>query len=731
MAGQPVTVSIRVKGSSGEVADPVPFDGVLVIDQSDSMRVSDPDNKRIDAAESFVDCVAAETRLGIVKYGDSASVVQGLTSNKTDLHSKLDGLRGQRDGMTNMYQAMEKAQDQLTQNGQSDRQWYIILLTDGVDNSGHQDTDFGDKAKEAHDLGIIYYNIALGSEANYSLLFMIAALTDGEAFSSTDPSELADFYDTICQKTSRLVKTREIILNEKVNITGQPCVRVKPGTISTSIENVTDSQIQEFEQTGQITAAIGTLGEGQERTFSFQVVSECLQPDAGPGAEVQVNIDDPASTVQYTFGLSQGSKPVPQASFLCRTPGDLEVGKIFDPTTMELEIWVRNNWPPDPTGVKDNSLKDLVIIEMPSSYFQPKRGSAVPPEAGFFPGGLTDYLVWRIASLRPKETVELKTILEPTLCSAQNQPPLDVDWVKYPGSGLSASEVYFTPPGGGTKPPQFIPNITTTLSQVETCNGRFDLFLEPAYTEAEYKADIGIGASIPWNVKYAHPRDETPMLFVDCRSGNGLWNGDPGTIQQYVSEATDVDNVEGQGDILEVGTTNVIYLRVFNVGTLASPTLSYGLSLRAFNYQSERWDELAKVTVSAIPAWQKRTVKIPFPDGPVSSNYIRPYKLTLEDLLLLVRTEAPSFAGTLSQWLNVNPEVRQGLNDLGELEPSQVSPYLQGSPAILNGFDSFMAQHPNTCWGKPSICVHAALQPGSGERHTNNNSTTEVIIVSQ
>src|SRR5512139_2201246 len=67
-AGQPVTVTIRIEGSSGEVPEPVPFDGVLVIDQSGSMADNDPSNKRIDAAESFVDCVAPMSRLGIVKY---------------------------------------------------------------------------------------------------------------------------------------------------------------------------------------------------------------------------------------------------------------------------------------------------------------------------------------------------------------------------------------------------------------------------------------------------------------------------------------------------------------------------------------------------------------------------------------------------------------------------------------------------------------------------------------
>ena len=62
-AGDPVTVLITVEGSAGQVSEPIPFDGVLLIEISNSMDddppYSDPDDLRLDAGAAFsrfVDC---------------------------------------------------------------------------------------------------------------------------------------------------------------------------------------------------------------------------------------------------------------------------------------------------------------------------------------------------------------------------------------------------------------------------------------------------------------------------------------------------------------------------------------------------------------------------------------------------------------------------------------------------------------------------------------------------
>jgi hypothetical protein len=84
----------------------------------------------------------------------------------------------------------------------------------------------------------------------------------------------------------------------------------------------------------------------------------------------------------------------------------------------------------------------------------------------------------------------------------------------------------------------------------------------------------------------------------------------------------------------------------------------------------------------------------------------------------------------LNQWLDGHPAIRQALNALGKIEPAQIRTRLENDPTMLNEFDHFMTQHPKISWGKPSVYVGVRLGEGASEKHTNNNSTTEVIIVS-
>ena len=730
LAGQPVSVTVRIRGAMGIVSEPVPFDGVLLIDQSGSMAQSDPHGKRIDAATSFVDCVAPDTRLAIVTYCDSVSVVVGLTSDKQQLRSGLEGLRGQYCGATNMYGAIEIADEVLTTGGSADREWYAVLLTDGWDNSGHVETDFFDKATEAETLGIVYFGVALGPEANFGLLYMISDVTKGKAFSSADADGLVRLYDTICQTTSHLVNTRNIILNEKLNTSGARSVRVLPGSVSTSILNLTSDQIHQFEQSGQLLASIGTLGEGEERTVSFQVQANCLAPDAPPGTNVNVDIDDPSSAVVYTFGLSQGSIPVPQTSFRCSPPGDLGVDKSFDPETKKLSISLKNNWLQDPTGVRDTSFKNLVVIDQPSFYFQVKQDSATPTLAAFLPWSTTDYLAWRVPRLGPQETVLLSAVLEPTLCSAQNKPPLDVDAEKYTGMGPGSFVFYRANTGSGEQKRALIPNKTTTLSLVETCSGRSDLFLEPAYSPAEFEGDEGLSSQGPWQGKYAHPRDESPMVFVDTASGNGFWDGNETTISQFISGATNIRAVPGQGDVpLNLDAQNMIWVVVANVGEVPAPAVPHGVVLWCFDNVNGHWARVKDADFPMVGRDSHALVRVALQEGAIQPAFVSPYRLGVKDIRRLIAGEDHQFSGVLSTWLSAHPNVAQALSGSGRITPIEASALLQNHPTIRDGLSHFLATHPNISWGKPSVLLKVTLPVGPSERHTNNNSTTEVVIV--
>lgn len=750
-SGDPVTITIRVEGYSGVVPEPIPFDGVLLIDMSDSIDDSpphsDPQDHRLDAAISFVKCVAPQTRLALVTFSSEAALKQGLTTDQILLESKIDQLRGQADGGTNIYDAMDMAQDILTTQALPDRERFIILLTDGSDNS-HTDLEFLNLAQTAAQNSIVYFTIALGSEADYGLLYMIADITEGEAFPSTSPTELGGLYTDICHSTSTQARTRNIVLHEKVNIAGQPSVLVVPGTFSSSVAGINPELIQQFEQIGQINVSMGSLASGEEETITFQVTSDCLTPEAEPGAQVDVNIDQSSSHVTYTYGLSDGNKHVPQASFTCQAPGDIAVDKEFDPGTMELKVTVENKWSEDLDGNRDNSLTNVVVIEKPSFYFQPNPKFTVPPVDYLLPSNQADALIWRIPKLAPKEKIELSTKLDSRVCSANYQPPIDVDAEKYTGGGSESVVIYNTPTG--EQKSLSIPNKTTTLSLVEQCDGRHDINVRPAYSLGEFKSDIGLLPPVPFIPRSVLPRHESPSIWVDSEYGNGLWDGITDNVEDFIEGATlqYYARVQGQGDLFTTTVKNNIYTYVGNSGTVPSVQQSSGLKLLIYNHSLQHWDQRGAAILAPIASEKGALLHIPLAPNSITPEYIQPYRLELKDVLAFIHLRDRATWGRLKSWLNAHPVIKTSLINLGGLVPNDISNVLPdpcdcawydflcrwqcrstNDANIRNAFDRFLERYPDIAWGKPSIQVRLTVNIVEPERHTHNNLASEVVIL--
>jgi hypothetical protein len=93
VAGDWVDVTITVDGHSLKSPDPVPFDAMLVIDESGSMASNDPNCLRIAAARDFVNQAAQAgvgIRIGIVTFGDDSKLVRALTSDYATLLADLN-----------------------------------------------------------------------------------------------------------------------------------------------------------------------------------------------------------------------------------------------------------------------------------------------------------------------------------------------------------------------------------------------------------------------------------------------------------------------------------------------------------------------------------------------------------------------------------------------------------------------------------------------------------------
>lgn len=208
-----VIVSKKTKTTRG-------IDIVMAIDVSASMLAKDLKPNRLEAlkevAVKFVN-ERPNDRIGIVEYAGESFTKTPITSDKRIVINTIRKLRwGDLEGGTAIGMGLGSAVNRLKDSKAKSK--VIILLTDGVNNSGFVDPKTAtDLAKE---LNIKVYTIGLGTngtamfpwakdlngrlqfkmapvEIDEALLKYIANQTDGKYFRATDNKKLASIYNEI------------------------------------------------------------------------------------------------------------------------------------------------------------------------------------------------------------------------------------------------------------------------------------------------------------------------------------------------------------------------------------------------------------------------------------------------------------------------------------------------------------------------------------------------------
>jgi hypothetical protein len=730
-AGDPVGVSISVVGCTGEVNTLIPFSGALLIDMSLSMDDSDSNDKRFDAAIDFVNCVSSGTELALIYFRDEATLRQQLTTDQDDLIGNINWLRNQANsGGTNMYDAMLLGQEELI-NTNSQGEKFIILLADGGDTSNHSPSDFENLLMQAQSHNIRYYNIFLstgpGNIPGYTALELIAERTDGESYLGTDPSQLSQLYLEICDIAGRLVSTRDIVLYEKLNSN----VEIIPGTIWSDIESISQGDFDLFESSGEITADIGKLESSEGRSIGFEVNSHCLSPDSDEES-IEVNVDDGSSIVTYNFGPYSGEVEVPLRTFECYKPGNLRVEKDYDLQTSVLSISLQNMYSAIPG--KDNTIRNIRVIDNPSIYFQPRLSSAAPPIQTVFADALTDWLLWEIHELDPKETKTLKINLESRVCSNYRySPPIDVNAGKNTGGG--PGHIHYTRPDG-TSDIIIMPFERTSLPMVETCDGRADIWIEAAYTYYEYMYSPEID---PYS---ALPKHESPHIWVDSEEELGFWDWSSESVGDFIigASATSTDTgipierrirVLRQGDVFSAISNNKIMVRIRNTGSELSEVLSTGARLLVFNHNHavpSAWHLIGTEALPQINPQDSELISFLIAPNTLRPEHIRPYALTVEDAMQIISVLSPMVAANIRIWANSHTSEWSSLESQGKILPGDLLNVLNGRPKVF--FRNFLNSFGDTiAWGKPYAIVKVVVDEVTSEKHTNNNLSTEIIIV--
>ena len=216
-----VAVSKKTKSNKG-------IDIVMAIDVSASMLAKDLKPNRLEAlkkvAIDFVDR-RPNDRIGIVVYAGESFTQTPITSDKGIVKRTISELQwGQLEGGTAIGMGLGSAVNRLKESTAKSK--VIILLTDGVNNSGNIDPRTATEL--AKELEIKTYTIGLGTngmadfpyskdprtgelqfrklpvEIDEELLKEIATETQGKYFRATDNESLKEIYDEI----DKLEKTK-------------------------------------------------------------------------------------------------------------------------------------------------------------------------------------------------------------------------------------------------------------------------------------------------------------------------------------------------------------------------------------------------------------------------------------------------------------------------------------------------------------------------------------------
>lgn len=216
-----VSVSKKTKSNRG-------IDIVMAIDVSASMLARDLKPNRLEAlkkvAINFVDR-RPNDRIGIVVYAGESFTQTPITSDKSIVKRTISELKwGQLEGGTAIGMGLGSGVNRLKESEAKSK--VIILLTDGVNNSGNIDPRTATEL--AKELEIKVYTIGIGTngmadfpwskdprtgklnfrkqqvEIDEKLLQEIASETEGQYFRATDNASLQEIYDEI----DKLEKTK-------------------------------------------------------------------------------------------------------------------------------------------------------------------------------------------------------------------------------------------------------------------------------------------------------------------------------------------------------------------------------------------------------------------------------------------------------------------------------------------------------------------------------------------
>ncbi|MDH4257066.1 MAG: VWA domain-containing protein, partial [Gammaproteobacteria bacterium] len=183
--------SIEVEGIASAIGGVRFLDIMFVMDTSQSLRGSDPEDYRSAGAIGLVRNLSpkSDIKIGVVSFDSNSDLAQPMTSDRDRV---VDALRElPRSGSTNLAAGILTAMAELERNGRPGSSRVIMLFTDGMSNKQKA----YDAAVEAAKRGITIQTLLLGSSSKGTkILDTIAWASGGSFVQVSDPTMLPEAF---------------------------------------------------------------------------------------------------------------------------------------------------------------------------------------------------------------------------------------------------------------------------------------------------------------------------------------------------------------------------------------------------------------------------------------------------------------------------------------------------------------------------------------------------------
>ena len=193
----------------------LPFDVVLALDNSGSMKTNDPEKLMRPAVLAFAARLPQDTSLGIVVFDTVSRLALGLSpvseegfTGKTQRALERVDYRGQ---WTDIPGAVERSMYELREHGRPASRRVIVLFTDGY-------VDLGDPARnrsraawlrsdliaEAKRESVMIFGIAFTEGADFELIQSVSQQTDGAHFRILSAAEIGGVFGGVTDRIRQL-----------------------------------------------------------------------------------------------------------------------------------------------------------------------------------------------------------------------------------------------------------------------------------------------------------------------------------------------------------------------------------------------------------------------------------------------------------------------------------------------------------------------------------------------